>query len=196
MARKKSLKISARKFREATSEIEDFLPDACKGLSKKQQSWCYDYAVIRLYRNFENLMLECLVGALNNDTGTISEKTGFKFPDHLTDEVCEFIVTGDGYFDFRGRDGLIKILKRYLPSDHYLVEVVKKPKYKATLERITSLRNYAAHKSNHGKRQVLLVIDQKQLRSSGSWLKSQNRFPKMVKSLVDLATELEAAAPY
>ena len=104
MPRKKSLKISAQKFMDAGVEIEEFLPDACDGLSKKQQSWCYEYAVIRLYRNFENLMLECLVGALNNDTGTLTEKTGFKFPDHLTDEVCEYIVTGDGYFDFRGRD--------------------------------------------------------------------------------------------
>ena len=196
MARKKSLKTSARKFRDATAEIEEFLPDACDGLSKKQQSWCYDYAVIRLYRNFENLMLECLVGALNNDTGTLTAKTGFKFPEHLTDEVCEFIVTGDGYFDFRGRDGLIKILRRYLPSDHYLVEVVKKTKYKKTIERLTTLRNYAAHKSTHGKRQVLQAIDQKQLRSAGSWLKSQKRFPKLVKSLDELATELEAEAPY
>ena len=196
MPRKKSLKTSARKFGDAAVEIETFLPNACDGLSKKQQSWCYDYAVIRLYRNFENLMLECLVGALNNDTGTLTEKTGFKFPDHLTDEVCEFIVTGNGYFDFRGRDGLIKVLGQYLPNDHYLITVVKKPKYKRAMEQLSALRNYAAHKSKHGKRQVLQAIDQKQLRSAGSWVKSQNRFPKLVNSLNELAKELEAAAPY
>jgi len=89
-----------------------------------------------------------------------------------------------------------KILRRYLPSDHYLVEVVKKTKYKKTIERLTTLRNYAAHKSTHGKRQVLQAINQKQLRSAGSWLKSQKRFPKLVKSLNELATELEAEAPY
>ena len=36
-------------------------------------------------------------------------------------------MTGRGYFDFKGRDGLIKTLKQYLPDDHYLVEVVSKP---------------------------------------------------------------------
>ena len=72
-------------------------------------------------------MLDTLVGALNNDTSTLSTRTGFSFPKHLTDEVCRFLVTGRGYFDFKGRDGLIKTLKQYLPDDHYLVEVVSKP---------------------------------------------------------------------
>ena len=82
-------------------------------------TWAHDYGIIRLYREFEDMILNCLVAAINSDTQQLSNTTGIDFPKHITDEVCEFIIVGDGYFDFRGRDGLIKTLKRYLPDNHY-----------------------------------------------------------------------------
>lgn len=57
------------------------------------QSWLHDYAIIRAYTAFEDLMLDALVGAINDDTTTISTTTGVKFPMHLTDEMCEYLVT-------------------------------------------------------------------------------------------------------
>ena len=62
-----------------------------------------------------------LKGAINNDTSTLSQTVNIEFPKSLSDAVCEFIVTGGGYFDFKGRDGLIKTLKDYVPSNHYIV---------------------------------------------------------------------------
>lgn len=126
MPKKKSIKGSANEFKAEADKILAFLT-ASAGLGDEHVSWCHDLAIIRLYRAFESLMLDTLVGALNNDTSTLSTRTGFPFPKHLTDEVCRFLVTGRGYFDFKGRDGLIKTLKQYLPDDHYLVEVVSKP---------------------------------------------------------------------
>ena len=60
---------------------------------------------------FEQLMLFAIVCAINNDTKTISDSTGVEFPKHLTDEVCEYLVLGGRYFDFKGRDGLIRVKK-------------------------------------------------------------------------------------
>jgi hypothetical protein len=88
-----------------------------------------------------------LIGAINNNTVTLATKTGFGFPKHLTDEVCEFLIVGNGYFEFKGRSGLISKLKEYVPDDHYLVKIAKKPKYKDTLDQLYSLRNFAAHES-------------------------------------------------
>lgn len=99
MARKKSIQHAARWFNDQANETLAFIA-ATTSLSDEHVSWCHEYAVLRLYRAFEELMLDCLVGALNNDTATISERTGFDFPSHLTDEVCEYLVIGDGYFDF------------------------------------------------------------------------------------------------
>ena len=141
-------------------------------------------------------MLQALVGAINNDTGTISASTGVDFPKHLTDEVCEYLIAGDGFFDFKGRSGLIKQLKSFAPETHYLVTIVKKTKYKDALNRLSALRNYAAHDSRVSKKRALAAVGQKRMGSAGSWLKSQGRFEKIAKSLVALAKEVETEAPY
>ncbi|WP_227368314.1 hypothetical protein [Halomonas sp. M20] len=196
MPRKKSLKKSATEFREKVVELETFTDSSVLGLSDKEQSWCYDYAIIRLYREFEQLMLFALVCAINNDTKTISDSTGVDFPKHLTDEVCEYLVLGGGYFDFKGRDGLIKELKKYVPSNHYLVTIIKKQKYRDALEKLTALRNFAAHESIQSKRSALNAINQKRVGSSGSWLKVQGRFTEISDKLKDLGQEVHDAAPY
>src|SRR5712692_9764090 len=122
MPRKKSIKKAAVKFDRDAEQALDFVT-ACGALSEDHVSLIHDYSVIRLYRSFETLMLDTLVGAINNDTATISDRTGIRFPKHLTDEVCEYLLIGDGFFDFRGRDGLIATLKEFVPDDHYLVEI-------------------------------------------------------------------------
>ena len=99
MPRKKSAKKSAQEFKAAIKEIAEFSEEVFeKRVSAKHESWCYDLLILRLYREFERLMLNCIVAAINNDTSHLSKKKGFDFPKHLTDEVCEYIVVGDGYF--------------------------------------------------------------------------------------------------
>lgn len=195
MPKKKSIKGSANEFKAETDKILAFLT-ASTGLGDEHVSWCHDLAIIRLYRAFESLMLDTLVGALNNDTSTLSSRTGFSFPKHLTDEVCRFLVTGRGYFDFKGRDGLIKALKQYLPDAHYLIAVVSRPGYRSSLELLTSARNYAAHESQQSKSAFKKAADQDRVGAAGSWLKRQNRFQNIAGKLKAMADEIHAAAPY
>jgi len=117
--RKKSAKRACEWFKGEVESVRDFV-GATADLGDSHVSWCHDQAIIRLYRSFENLMLSSLICAMNNDTNQISQATGISFPQHLTDEVCEFIIVGEGYFDFRGRDGLVKTVKCYVPAGHYL----------------------------------------------------------------------------
>src|SRR5262249_31116573 len=118
------------------------------------------------------------------------------FPKHLTDEVCEYIVIGDGYFDFRGRDGLIKTVMRFVPDTHFLVIAVKNAKYRNSLEKLGVLRNYAAHESAQAKTRVLKIVNQERVGSAGAWLKRQGRFKLIVDDLRLLASELKRGAPY
>lgn len=195
--RKKSGKRAAKAFKDGLSEIGQFLDAVAKtGLSAAQVTWAYDYSIIRLYREFEDLVLHCLIAAINSDTEQLSKRTGIAFPKHLTDEVCEYIIVGDGYFDFRGRDGLIKTLKKFLPEDHYLVTIMKKPSYKNDLERLSALRNFAAHDSTSSRRQALSAIGGQYLSASGAWLKRQGRFAGLAGHLAQLADEIANHAPY
>jgi hypothetical protein len=196
MSPKKSVRKSTIRFRKQANTIVSFIGSATQTMSDQHQSWAYEYGIIRLYREFEIMMLDALVGAINNNTKTISERTGISFPAHLTDEVCEYLIVGNGYFDFKGRDGLIKTLKNYVPSNHYLVRIVKKEKYKKPLENISLLRNLATHKSKLAKARAKEAIGQIRMPEAGVWLKNQQRLENMIILLKDLAKEIHRSAPY
>ena len=194
--RKKSIKRAAEAFCQETDAIQAFLTTVAIGRSKEHESWLYEYAIIRLYRGFEALIREALVGAINNSTATLSSRTGIQFPPHLSNEVCEFLVVGNGFFDFKGRDGLIGTLKQFVPDTHYLVGVAKSAKYRTSLERLAAFRNLAAHESTVSRTRAKAAITQERMGSAGSWLKRQGRFTSIADSLKDLALELKDKAPY
>lgn len=196
MPRKKSIKRSAANFQEKADSLVEYVGEVKKSLGDAHVTWCYEYAIIRLYREFENLILEALTGAINNDTTTISQTTGIEFPDHLTDELCEYLITGSGYFDFKGRDGLIKLLKQYVPDDHYLVSVVKNARYKKPLEQLSALRNYAAHDSSQSKNAAKNATGFDRMPACGAWIKKQGRFAWLVREVKALADEIGQHAPY
>ena len=197
--RKKSIKLAADDFVTNTDEIMNFIGHRLEDaeLTDQDESWCYDLAIIRLYREFEDLMLNCLIALINNDTATFSKLKKRSFPPHMTVEVCEYLICGDGYFNFSGRDGLIKTIKKFVPARHWLVKIFKKEgDYIDALNRLSALRNFAAHDSPVSKKRALEAIDQKRMNSSGDWLKRQNRYKKIHKSLQSMAKEIRAAAPY
>jgi hypothetical protein len=197
MPRKKSGRHAAQNFKQAIARIEAFAGEIDNsGLSDQAVSWAYEAALIKTTVEFERLMLDCIVTAINNDTATISARTSIIFPKHLTDEVCEYIVTGGGFFDFKGRDGLLRKIKGYVPDSHWLLQAVKQPKYKDPLERMIALRNFAAHESPASKRKALDAVGQKRMGSAGSWIKCQGRFLNLAKALTSLANEIEMNAPY
>ncbi|HEX9357660.1 MAG TPA: hypothetical protein VF933_28070 [Streptosporangiaceae bacterium] len=110
--------------------------------------------------------------------------------------MCEYLVTGGGFFDFHGRDGLIRQVKCYVPDGHWLLTAVKKVAHKETLDRLVALRNFAAHESPASKRKALDAIGQRKVGTAGSWVKKQGRFSRLAAGLARLADDIEAAAPY
>ena len=204
MPRKKSVRKAAQDFIDKAEDVLDFCEHAKSWkMSDQEHSWVYEAGLVKLEAAFEHLMLHALVGTINNNTSILSAASGAQFPRHLTDEACEFIVTGGGYFDCRGRDGLIATLKRFLrpkPSNarvptHYLVSVVGDRRYKETLDRLFALRNFAAHESRQSKLAARKAVGVN-LGSAGSWLKRQERFNDLTVKLVLMAARIKRAAPY
>ena len=196
MSRKKSVSLCAQLFRKEQENILEFITQAEKGLSARHISMIYDAAIIKLYVAFEHMILGALVGAINNDTSTLSSTTQITFPKHLTDEVCEYIITGGGYFNFRGRGGLIRDMHKYVPTDHYLLKAISDKKYRQSMDRLCALRNFAAHESPKSKREALNAIGQERVGTAGSWLKRQNRLREIANDLSDLSRDVEANAPH
>ena len=191
--RKSNPKKAAEDFISNIEEIKEFVgSESCKKLTQKHQTWAYEYAIIRLYREFEVMILNSLIAAINIDTSELSKSTSIKFPKHLKREVCEYIIVGDGYFNFRGRDGLIGDLQKFVQEDHYLVKIIKKRKYRLPLNRLSAFRNFAAHDSIPAKKKALKAADQnrKRIASAGAWLKTNSRFDKLCNKLEQLAQEI------
>jgi hypothetical protein len=195
MPKKKSIKLAADAFVDNVEEIQGFF-HGTEGLNEAYKEWCADYAIIRLYLEFEVLMLKTLVGAVNSDTQTISESTGIKFPKHLSEDVCKYVVVGTGYFDFKGRDGLLRTLRKFVPKTHYLYKIIKSSKYKNALEQLSALRNYAAHRSKQAKKAALLATGSAKIGSAGSWLRVGNRFDTLFSSFTDLSKKIKKQAPF
>ncbi|MFV2064227.1 MAG: hypothetical protein ACC726_12055 [Chloroflexota bacterium] len=66
MARKKSVKKAARQFAYHVDELDGFCDSAiASGLSDQQITWMVEAAVIKLYAEFEPLVLQALLGAIN-----------------------------------------------------------------------------------------------------------------------------------
>jgi len=197
MPKKKSMKLAARTFKEQANDTKAYTVAATSSnMSDGQKSRVYGGAVISLYRDFEYLILELLVSAINNDTATIRSTLGVSFPRHLTGDICRYIITGPSYFDFKGRDGLIKRVKQYVPPTHYLVDILKASKYRTVIERLCALRNYSAHGSGQSRKAALESVGQVRIGSAGSWLKRKGRFSAIVAKLTELADEIEDKAPY
>jgi hypothetical protein len=108
MPRRVSIRTLADRFLDEINRVLAFIGVTSEVASDEQVSWIHDYAIIRLYSEFEHLVLSVITGALNNAPEVASEKLGISLPRHLSADVCEFLITGTGYFDFKGRDGLIK----------------------------------------------------------------------------------------
>jgi len=196
--RKKSIKKAASGFSKNVDGILDLLGRASKSkiFTDQDQSWSYDLSIIRLYREFEDLMLSTLIALINIDMETFSRHKGLQFPKHMNVELCEYLICGDSYFDFSGRSGLIKIIKKFVPENHWFPIIVKNSAYKDALDRLSALRNFAAHDSAFSKQRALKSIGQQRMASSGAWLKKQNRFSKICTSLKHMAQRIEAEADY
>lgn len=195
--KKKSFKKAAQSFRNNADEILDFISEAKRCFdNNKNKIRCYEFAIIRLYREFEDLMLTCLVALVNSDSRTFSSHKSIFFPKHMNVEVCEYLICGDGYFDFSGRSGLIKKIKQIVPDDHWFYETVADTKYKNSLDRLSALRNFAAHGSQVSKKKALKATGQSRMSSSGAYLKNDSRFQEICMDLKDMSQKIEDEAPY
>ena len=86
-------------------------------------------------------------------------------------------------------------LQRYVPSTHYLVQIVRTPSYKHDLESLIALRNFAAHEDKSSKRRAIDVVGTN-MSAAGSWVKRQARFRVLAITLRRLASDVATQAPY
>ena len=181
------------KFLAAISKIENYV-DKCDEVfsdNKLFLSYSYENAVIMLYREFENFILEILIYCLNHDHSNFERTYNIKLGKHINYDVCQYLITNGGYFDFKGRSNLSKVLNSLIGKEHNAAKTFKKTEYKDVLEQLFALRNYAAHNSSQSKKAALKAYNLQKIGSAGSCLKQQNRLDNMIKDIKALTIEIK-----
>ena len=191
--RKVSISNAAIILSNDVKDINEYLTFCNKTFYEKELylSNSYEYAIIALYKAFEKFIYKTIVGCINHDNTTVTDTYGVNFGRHTNDDMCEFIITKGGYFDFKDREGLIKVLRQNIGETYGIVGIVKKADYTDTLKRLCALRNYAAHTSQQAKVKASQAYGLKRIATAGSHLKSQKRFNEIAESLLKLSDEIK-----
>lgn len=173
--------------------------DRCNAVFKEEDlylTYSYENAILMVYKSFEIFIERLLISCLNHDHSCFEEKYGIALGKHINDDVCEFLITKGGFFDFRGYSGLIKTLGDILGNNHRLIALFKGNDYKIYIEQLCALRNYAAHNSKQSKQSAKKAFELRSISSAGSCLKQQGRFLTILTKLKELSDEVKQTDIY
>ena len=162
------------------------------GDEKLYLSYSYENAIIMTYKAFEQYALRTMIACLNHSHAHFEEEYSIKLGKHINDDVCEFLITNGGFFDFKGRSGLTQKLNKVIGKDNPTAKVFKKDEHKPLIDKLCAIRNYAAHNSTQSKKSAMNVYDLHRISSAGSCLKQQNRFKEIIDGLIALANDVKA----
>jgi hypothetical protein len=144
-----------------------------------------------LYRYFERFNLRVMISCLNHDHKHVQERYSISLGKHINDDVCEFLITKGGFFDFKGREGLLRVYGECIGKDHAVTNVIRDGTYKVAIEQLCAIRNYAAHNSEQSKNAAKKAFAVKSISSAGECLKQKRRLDSIIVSLVALANEVK-----
>lgn len=159
-------------------------------------SYSYENAILMTYKAFEIFVKRIMISCLNHDHSFFEDKYGIALGKHINDDVCEFLITKGGYFDFRGYSGLVDTLKNVLGSTNPFIGVVRKDPYKTHIDQLCAARNYAAHNSRQSKEAAKKAFGLTTISSAGSCLKKAGRFSNIISGLKGFAAEVKTTALY
>ncbi|MEA4898474.1 MAG: hypothetical protein VB115_09535 [Christensenellaceae bacterium] len=189
-----SIQSVCEEFKAAINGIQCYVAK-CKQVFSEDKlflSYGYENAVIMLYKSFERFVLRTMIACLNRDHSHCECKYSIKLGKHINDDVCEFLITKGGFFDFKGRSGLNKVLNDIIGTNHNIAKVFKSTAYKSTIDQLCAIRNYAAHNSAQSKQAAMETLGLRRISSAGSCLKTQHRFESLTISLTSLADTIKA----
>lgn len=185
-------------FVEKLDKINGYI-DRCTIVFKDEDlylSYSYENAILMVYKAFEIFIERLLISCLNHDHSCFEEKYGIALGKHINDDVCEFLITKGGFFDFRGYSGLIKTLGEILGNNHRLITLFKGNDHKTYIDQLCAIRNYAAHNSKQSKQSAKKAFGLKSISSAGSCLKQQSRFTTILAKLTELSKEVKRTNIY
>jgi len=102
--------------------------------------------ILRLSANWERFVDEHLVDCVNCDHSMLSEYFGTNIPANPGKDLCEALIFGAGYKDFRSVADLIRFSKKVLPETKNPFLLISKT-HRKRIDEVYKIRNYLSHYS-------------------------------------------------
>lgn len=134
-------------------QIIKYLITICEPLSDPEKSEVYESFVLKICATWETFVEDLLALCLSMDTSQYAEYIGTKCPKRPSKELCETLISGYGYFDFKNVDGLKRISKNILVMTYDPFSKIPREESKK-IDRFFLIRNYVAHRSRVAKRSL------------------------------------------
>jgi hypothetical protein len=196
MANQVSIKAVANKFISECDSLSDYLQQQNNNFTGKFLSYAYDFAIVKIFKDFEELLLNTIIGIINNQAPYIKVGHGGFRKKSIVKSQAEAIFLRGRYFSFKGANGLLTDIRTIVPSNHWITTILSDTAFNRTFSVLIPLRNFAAHSSKNAKQRAITAVGLSQLGQSGAWLKASGRFDSIINDLRDIATRIRNNAPY
>jgi len=165
------------------------------GGTKDDKAEIIESSIIRVCALWETLVENDLIDCLNLDSTKLSKYLQLDLPDHLNKDLCEAILLGTTYLDFKKVGNIKGFAKNILPPYINPFRLIEGPTEKKIDEAYT-MRNYISHYSSKAKRGLCRMYQNsyniRRFREPGDFLLSYggNRLNPYITAFLDASEQM------
>jgi hypothetical protein len=130
--------------------------------------------VIRLCAIWEVFVGDEMIACLNIDSSKCKEELQLRLPKHLSKDLCEAILVGHGYMDFKSVGDIKSFARKVLPDDVNPFNFIRTNPTAKRIDELYIMRNYLSHYSSKSRRTLHKMYqdswDLKKFREPGDFL--------------------------
>lgn len=130
--------------------------------------------VIRLCAIWEAFIEGEMIDCLNIDCSKYAEELQLQLPKHPTKDLCEAILVGAGYLDFKNVDDIKGFARKVVPDDINPFRLIKNNPTGKRINELYVMRNYLSHYSRKSRRALMKMYQSswglKNFRQPGDFL--------------------------
>jgi len=152
--------------------------------------------VIRICAIWEAFIEGEMIDCLNIDCSKCREELQLRLPPHMTRDLCEAVLVGQGYLNLRSVDDIKGLAKRILPDDVNPFRLIRANPTARRINEFYTMRNYLSHYSGKSKRQLQKMCedywDLKKFRQPGDFLiaYSGKRLIQYIEAFLDASEQM------
>jgi len=125
-----------------------------KILKPKEKKEIFDGIVVKITAIWEVLAEDLLTDCLTFDTSRYAETKGMRLPKRPNRSLCQGLITGHGYFNFKNTEDLKTTARKILVDKYNPFNKITRRQSKKVND-LYALRQYIAHRSNTSKQKLL-----------------------------------------